>query len=144
MEPKTKTALIWAALLTVCTLTAAGCDADASSDDAAAPADNTEPDGNSEEPDGGDCDDVVWTYSNVGQPFVATWCTSCHHSELPGDQRPAGTEGVNLEDYDQVVTFLERIELRALSENPSMPPAGGPTEEEIFRVQEWVACGAPE
>ena len=91
-----------------------------------------------------DCTDNLWNYNNVGAPFMMTWCTSCHHAELPEEQRSDATVGVDLDTYAAVVHYLDRIQARALSEPPTMPPAGGPSDEELQRLQEWIDCGAPQ
>jgi len=91
-----------------------------------------------------ECSDIIWNYTNVGQPFMMTWCTSCHHGDLGEDQRPTGTDGVDFETYSLVLSQIERIEARALSEPPTMPPAGGPSDAELQRLREWIECGAPQ
>jgi hypothetical protein len=91
-----------------------------------------------------ECADSLWNYTNVGQPFMMTWCTSCHHSDLRTDLRPDGTDGVNFESHSLVISQIERIEARAISEPPTMPPAGGPSDAELQRLREWIECGAPE
>ena len=83
-----------------------------------------------------ECSEMLWNYTNVGQPFMMTWCTSCHHGDLREDQRPAGTLGVNFEQHSLVLAQIERIEARALSEPPTMPPAGGPSDAELQRLRE--------
>ena len=90
------------------------------------------------------CDNSPWTYSNTGDPFMRTWCTSCHHTDMADTVRPDGTEGINLDGFGNVAAFLERIEARALGDSPTMPPAGGPSEVEREQLAEWIACGAPE
>ena len=91
-----------------------------------------------------DCVNVLWTYNNIGKPFMMTWCTSCHHTELPEAQRAGATANVNLDTYDGVLMHLDRISVRTLSEPPTMPPAGGPSDIEIQRLREWIICGAPQ
>lgn len=90
------------------------------------------------------CEDSPWTYANTGDPFLRTWCTPCHHSELPDDTRLDGTEDVNLDGFTNVATLLDRIEARALGDTPTMPPSGGPTDAELTQLTEWIQCGAPE
>ena len=29
-----------------------------------------------------ECEEMLWTYENVGAPFMTTWCTACHSSDL--------------------------------------------------------------
>ena len=90
------------------------------------------------------CDDLIWNYTNVGKPFLMSWCTSCHHSDLAEQYRAGATVGVDLETYALVQQYSDRILARATGETPTMPPAGGPTTEEIERFQQWLECGAPE
>ena len=88
------------------------------------------------------CETTTASYETVGEPFMRTWCTPCHHTELDGADRPLGSESVNLDTYALVTQHLDRIEARALGENPTMPPGGGPSEEELERVAFWLECGA--
>ena len=90
------------------------------------------------------CEDSPWTYENTGEIFMLNWCTSCHHSDLTGEDRVEGTEGVNLNGFANVSVLLDRIDAVALSDNPTMPPSGGPTQAELERMREWLTCGAPE
>ena len=90
------------------------------------------------------CEESPWTYENTGEIFMLNWCTSCHHSELTGDSRGGATDGVNLNGFENVAAFLDRIDAVALSDSPTMPPSGGPTEAELDRMREWLTCGAPE
>lgn len=88
------------------------------------------------------CEVSTANYQTVGEPFMRTWCTPCHHSELDGPDRPAGSENINLDTYELVITHLERIEARALGDMPTMPPAGGPTEADLNELSKWLDCGA--
>ena len=67
------------------------------------------------------CEETTASYETVGEPFMRTWCTSCHHSQLEGADRPAGSEGVNLDSFERVLQHLDRIEARALSATPTLP-----------------------
>ena len=92
-----------------------------------------------------DCDSIAWNYSNVGAPTMLSWCTSCHHSDLTPDSRQGAPPSVNLETYDQVVSFGSRITERVINHNPSpMPPVGELSADEQQRLQEWIGCGMPE
>jgi len=92
-----------------------------------------------------DCEDTH-TWTTVGAPFFYTWCTPCHTSTLEdGEDRAGATTGVDFDDYDDVVAWASRIEARAIDLSPSpMPPSGGPSDEELARVAEWIECGLPE
>ena len=135
--------LVIIALLAACEETPSGT---APSGDAHSPSD-VEPSngGDAFEARGQDpCETTSATYETVGEPFMRTWCTPCHHSELVGDDRPLGSEGVNLDTYSLVIEHLDRIEVRALGDNPTMPPAGGPSPEDLERLAFWLECGAIE
>jgi hypothetical protein len=88
-------------------------------------------------------DDSALTWENFGGPFVLTWCTGCHHSELPADVRQNAPFAINLETADLVRTNAARVWARAADQNATMPPAGAPALEERELFGEWLACGAP-
>ena len=88
------------------------------------------------------CKTTTASYATVADPFMRTWCTPCHHTELEGPDRPLGSERVNLDTYDLVITHLDRIEARALGDTPTMPPGGGPSAEELAQLELWLECGS--
>jgi uncharacterized membrane protein len=88
------------------------------------------------------CETTTASYATVADPFMRTWCTPCHHTELEGPDRPLGSEGVNLDTYELVISHLDRIEARALADTPTMPPGGGPSDEELTRLELWLECGS--
>jgi uncharacterized membrane protein len=100
--------------------------------------------------DGGDlvpvdpdaCATSFLTYENFGGLFVSSWCRGCHSSALPDGMRQKAPAAVNFDDADQVRTWGPRIAVRAASVEPTMPPAGGPTDEERALLAEWITCGA--
>ena len=83
------------------------------------------------------------TYNNFGDPFMRDWCTGCHSSDLPVGSRARAPITVNLDSREDVLLWLERIEVRALGEAPTMPPTAGPSEDELVLLEEWLRCGAP-
>lgn len=89
-----------------------------------------------------ECSEGLYNYTTVGQPFMLTWCTSCHHSDLQIEDRQGAPPSVNLENYTDVIAQLARIEARVLTDPITMPPAGGPTSKELDRLAIWIACGA--
>jgi uncharacterized membrane protein len=94
--------------------------------------------------DGGDdtsCDTSYLTYDNFGEPFMENWCRSCHSSEVPEDMRQTAPDDVNFDDLADVQAFADRIAYRA-GEQKTMPPAGGPSDEERALLVEWISCGA--
>lgn len=87
------------------------------------------------------CDTTYLDYSNFGAPFVINWCRGCHSKSIPQGMRQKAPMTVNFDTYDDVQTWAERIEARAASMAPSMPPAGGPSEDERALLREWIECG---
>lgn len=93
----------------------------------------------------GDCDRApALTYDNFGKGFMDTHCAGCHSSLYPEDLREGAPLGVDLDTYAGVLDWHERVGARALGDSPTMPPGGGPSDEERARLAEWLACGVAE
>ena len=88
------------------------------------------------------------TWENFGEPFLLTWCTSCHSSHLSGEGDPNERQnaplGSDFDTYAHYLDWAEDVDDRAGGNNTSMPPAGGPTEAERVMLSEWIACGSPQ
>ncbi|MEM7152499.1 MAG: hypothetical protein AAF799_06620 [Myxococcota bacterium] len=91
---------------------------------------------------GGEDTELV-TYENFGDAFIRNWCRGCHSSELTGDARSGAPEGIDFDDRDDVEALADRIEARASGDSPTMPPAGGPSPEELDLLEQWLAAGVP-
>ena len=70
------------------------------------------------------CDDSAVNYHTVGQPFLRTYCTSCHSAQLEGAARYGAPANVNLDTLRDARNFAARIRARSLDSN-TMPPTGG-------------------
>jgi hypothetical protein len=79
-------------------------------------------------------------YANFGRGFMATYCTGCHGSLLPVDERNDAPVTVDLDSYADVLRHVARIEDQTLRESPPMPPSGGPDEEDLAKLEEWLVC----
>jgi uncharacterized membrane protein len=55
-----------------------------------------------------------------------------------GDRHDAPL-GVDFDTYQGVLDHADRIAVR--DGDGTMPPGGGPSEEEHARLAEWIACG---
>lgn len=86
--------------------------------------------------------DSALTWTSFGEPFVRSWCTGCHSSALGEADRQGAPLGVDLDRLDTVRAYSERIAVRAVDQR-TMPPAGGPSAQDLDRLDEWLACGAP-
>lgn len=88
-------------------------------------------------------EDSYLSWENAGGPYMLTYCTGCHSSELPANQRQGAPAGINFDSIDDVRTWAPRIWARAADQNSSMPPVGAPHKTERALLGEWLACGAP-
>ncbi len=80
------------------------------------------------------------TWENWGEAYIATFCVGCHSALLEGDERRGATPGVDLNNYGDVMRHVDRIEARATGPEPTMPPSGGPSAEQVALLEEWLHC----
>lgn len=80
------------------------------------------------------------TWENAGEPFLDTFCVGCHSSLLPEGQRNDAPVEVNFDTYQGVLDAYTRVLVRVDPAAPSMPPAGGPNEEQYAIFHEWLQC----
>ena len=88
------------------------------------------------------CDEVPWTYDNVGAPFMSTWCTSCHSSGLEEGYRAGAPLHVNLDTQADVQQWASVILHRLYNEATPMPPIVEVPDDDKLRAAEWLYCGA--
>ena len=88
-------------------------------------------------------DDSFLTFENFGAIHLLNYCTGCHSSGLPADQRQGAPIEINFDDIEDVRAHASRIWARAGDGNVTMPPAGGAPQDERALLGEWLACGAP-
>jgi len=87
------------------------------------------------------CDDVSW--ESTGQPFLSTWCTACHSSELASGARFGAPVGVDFDSYADVLALAALVETSALGSEARMPPVGGASDDDKEAFGRWLACGLP-
>jgi hypothetical protein len=88
------------------------------------------------------------TYDNFGKPFMETFCTRCHDSNLMGADRMGAPA---FHDFDTIFGIRavsnhvdETSASGPASTNDSMPPDGDkPTLAQRQQLGEWIACGMP-
>lgn len=88
-------------------------------------------------------DDSFLTFENFGAMYLLNYCTGCHASGLPADQRQGAPVEVNFDDIADVRQWSGLIWGRAADQNTTMPPLGVPGADERELLGEWLACGAP-
>ena len=90
----------------------------------------------------GDCDrNPPLTYHNFGKGYIDKHCVGCHSVLIPVDTRAGAPVGVDLNTYEDVLNWVDRIDMRSTGDNPGMPPGGGPSAEERAMLKEWLLCG---
>ncbi|MBC8071095.1 MAG: hypothetical protein IAG13_22410 [Deltaproteobacteria bacterium] len=89
-----------------------------------------------------DCEDgPVITYDTFGRGFLAAYCNGCHGSQVV--DRKGAPATIVLDDRDSVTMLTERIFARVLPPGgapPTMPPAGGITNDDRERLRVWLTC----
>ena len=84
--------------------------------------------------------DPPLTYENFGKGYLDMHCNGCHSSLAEGEHRVGAPASVNLDTYNWVLDWVERIDARATGDIPTMPPGGGPTPDEVANLEEWLYC----
>ena len=82
-------------------------------------------------------------WKTVGKPFLDTWCTSCHAATLDPNDRMGAPQGIDFDTWEGASLWADRIVAVTQGQEATMPPAGGPSDEEREAIAAWVACGAP-
>jgi hypothetical protein len=88
-------------------------------------------------------DDSFLTWENFGAMYLYNYCTGCHASGLPADQRQGAPIEVNFDELADVRAWAPKVWARAGDQNATMPPVGAAGGEERALFGEWLACGAP-
>ena len=88
--------------------------------------------------DTGLCADApITTWDNYGAGFVIQNCTSCHSATA--DNREGAPEGVDFDSVEEVWDQADRVLARVVTD-ATMPPQGGLTEDDRYRVEVWLTC----
>jgi len=85
--------------------------------------------------------ELSWEHDVEG--FFANWCAPCHSAAVPEGWRQGAPVGLDLDTLDSVRAWASGVQSSALSDDPTMPPAGGPSADELDLVERWMACGMP-
>lgn len=84
------------------------------------------------------CD--AYTWETVGGPFMLTWCAPCHAAALPAPRRQGAPADVNLHTEQATLSHGPRVLARATGPAASMPPRGGPSDDDRERLATWIQC----
>jgi uncharacterized membrane protein len=86
------------------------------------------------------CDTSYLSYDNFGAPYMSDWCRGCHSADLAPAMRQGAPVTVDLDTLDEI--RAQRSSLELVTTMASMPPAGGPSDEERALLMQWLTCGA--
>ena len=81
----------------------------------------------------------VSTYANFGRGFLTQHCQACHASTAP--DRHDAPPNVTFDTEQEALSLTDRILARAASEEPTMPPQGGVSDDDRYRLEVWLTCG---
>ena len=81
------------------------------------------------------------TYQNFGEPFMANWCNGCHSSGLPSGMRQLAPADVNFDTLAEIRAQSVAILVTTVTD-VTMPPEGGPSDDERALLSQWMDCGA--
>ena len=101
-------------------------------------------------PTGATCPpDSTLTYDDFAARFMADYCTACHSSALPPDQRHGAPVLHDFDTLDGIIAVWQHVDETAAAGpdavNTLMPPQDPrPTLDERYQLGEWLACGMPE
>ena len=94
--------------------------------------------------EGPDCSrSPPFTWDNFGKSHMDKHCNGCHSVLIPLAQRQNAPVGVDFNTYGDVLEWYDRIIARSTRkqlDEPSMPPGGGPSDQELEQVLEWLEC----
>ncbi|MCA9621269.1 MAG: hypothetical protein KC731_19740 [Myxococcales bacterium] len=89
-----------------------------------------------------ECDEAPSvTWQTFGRGFLTTHCQGCHASTAP-DRRGA-PPGLAFDDEASVAQHRDAILASVTGDTPTMPPNGGPTQDDRDRVALWLLCDPP-
>jgi cytochrome c5 len=88
------------------------------------------------------------TYQGFGQPFMESYCTRCHASDLHGADRQGAPSFHDFDTLYGIKAVFDHVDETTAAgpaaTNTSMPPdRPAPTLDERKQLGEWIACGMP-
>jgi uncharacterized membrane protein len=85
---------------------------------------------------GEDVPELDW--EGFGHGFVTTYCQGCHASSAM--DRHGAPEHVVFDTEADVMVWSARVLATAGGDVPTMPPGGGPDEEDRELLEVWLGC----
>ncbi len=86
------------------------------------------------------CDGApVTTWDNFAAGFVTQNCQGCHAASAP-DRHDAPVD-VTFDTEEEALRWADRVLATATGDEPSMPPRGGVSDDDRYRLEVWLSCG---
>jgi len=79
----------------------------------------------------------ITTYDNFGAGFFVQNCSTCHAATT--GNREGAPEDVTFDSEEEILAQADRVLARVVTD-PTMPPQGGITEDDRYRVEVWLSC----
>jgi len=83
--------------------------------------------------------DPPLTYENFGKGILDRHCNGCHSDFMRAGQRGDAPLDVNLNKWEYVLQWADRIQVRAVDQL-DMPPTGTMVPLERAQLGEWLRC----
>lgn len=83
-------------------------------------------------------DAPVVTWDSWGQGFLGANCQSCHASTT--SDRHGAPEEITFDERDSALAVADRILARSAGTEPTMPPSGGVSEDDRYKLEVWLTC----
>jgi uncharacterized membrane protein len=87
-------------------------------------------------------DTPALTWDDFGQGFLRESCEPCHASGAL--DRHGAPEDVVFDTEDDAIRWATQILSVATGDTPTMPPEGGPTDDQRWELWVWLTCDPPE
>jgi hypothetical protein len=81
------------------------------------------------------------SYDTVGKPYLENWCRGCHGEDVPPPARHGAPVDVDFDTLGEVQVKI--VPVMTVIGAHTMPPSGGPSDDEDALMLAWLRCGAP-
>ena len=89
------------------------------------------------DPECGDSTPLV-TWETFGEGFLSTYCQGCHASTTL--DRQGAPDGITFDTEAESIAIRSTILNAAAATTPTMPPNGGPNEDDRQLLNVWLTC----
>jgi uncharacterized membrane protein len=83
----------------------------------------------------------IATWDNFGAGFMTGACQTCHASTTAN--RNGAPVEITFDTEAEAWALADRILARATGPEPTMPPAGGVSDDDRYLLEVWLTCDSP-